>query len=464
MSLPKNIFKAYDIRGIYDQELSENIVRQIAQALSEIYKTQNDKIVIGRDGRLSSKKLSNALIKGFLESGKDIIDIGQVPTPVLYFSVNYFKLNSGIIVTGSHNPKNYNGLKIIMNGHALAGNEIQEIYKKIKSKKELKHNVKSISKLKNFKIDNIYIDKLAKDIKINKKLKVAIDAGNGVAGPIVYEAYKKIGLEIIDLYCDVDGNFPNHHPNPSDPKNLDDLISCVNENKCDIGIAFDGDGDRCLVVDNLGRVLWPDRQMMIYAKDILSKNKNEKIVYDVKSSKNLANIIEEHKGIPIMCRTGHSYIKMKMKETNAILGGEMSGHIFFKDRWYGFDDGIYAGLRMIEIISNSKKSSSDKFDELPKSFSTPELNIRVNKDGFQHEFMKKFASDAHIKNALITKIDGVRADFENGWGILRASNTTPNLVMRFEANSEEILQSIKDIFIKEILKIDPTLEIPNETR
>ena len=218
MSLPKNIFKAYDIRGIYDQELSENIVRQIAQALSEIYKTQNDKIVIGRDGRLSSKKLSNALIKGFLESGKDIIDIGQVPTPVLYFSVNYFKLNSGIIVTGSHNPKNYNGLKIIMNGHALAGDEIQEIYKKIKSKKELKQNVKSISKLKNFKIDNIYIDKLAKDIKINKKLKVAIDAGNGVAGPIVYEAYKKIGLEIIDLYCDVDGNFPNHHPNPSDPK------------------------------------------------------------------------------------------------------------------------------------------------------------------------------------------------------------------------------------------------------
>ena len=285
MSLPKNIFKAYDIRGIYDQELSENIVRQIAQALSEIYKNQNDKIVIGRDGRLSSKKLSNALIKGFLESGKDIIDIGQVPTPVLYFSVNYFKLNSGIIVTGSHNPKNYNGLKIIMNGHALAGDEIQEIYKKIKSKKELKQNVKNISKLKNFKIDNIYIDKLVKDIKINKKLKVAIDAGNGVAGPIVIEAYKKIGLEIIDLYCDVDGNFPNHHPNPSDPKNLDDLISCVNENKCDIGIAFDGDGDRCLVVDNLGRVLWPDKQMMIYAKDILSKNKNEKIVYDVKSSK-----------------------------------------------------------------------------------------------------------------------------------------------------------------------------------
>ena len=464
MNLPKNIFKAYDIRGIYNQELTNESVKSIAMALCDIYKENNDQIVIGRDGRLSSKTLSSTLIQSFLDNGKRVIDIGQVPTPILYFAVNYFGLNSGIIITGSHNPKNYNGLKIIMDGHALAGEEIQEIYNRIKLNNFIKNNTKKNINLENIKIDSFYVEELLKDIKINKKLKVALDAGNGAAGPVALEAYKKAGLDIIDLYCDVDGNFPNHHPNPSNPKNLEDLISCVKENKCDIGIAFDGDGDRCLVIDNLGEVLWPDKQMMIYAKDILSINKSEKIVYDVKSSKDLANIIKEYGGIPVMCRTGHSYIKMKMKEINAILGGEMSGHIFFKDRWFGFDDGIYAGIRMLEIISNSNKTSSEIFNELPKSYSTPELNITVNKDGFQHEFMKKFASEANFKDAKISKIDGVRADFANGWGILRASNTTPCLVMRFEAKSEEMLKNIKDAFINEIFKIDPALEIPDEAK
>ena len=464
MNLPKNIFKAYDIRGIYDQELTNESVKLIAMALCDIYEEHNDSIVIGRDGRLSSETLSSTLIQSFLDNGKSVIDVGQVPTPLLYFAVNYFSLNSGIIITGSHNPKNYNGLKIIMDGHALAGEEIQEIYNRIKSNNFKKNNVKKNTNLENIKIDNFYIGALLKDIKITKKLKVAIDAGNGAAGPIALEAYKKTGLDIIDLYCNVDGNFPNHHPNPSDPRNLQDLISCVKENKCDIGIAFDGDGDRCLVIDNLGEVLWPDKQMMIYAKDILSINKSGKIVYDVKSSKDLANIIEEYGGKPVMCRTGHSYIKMRMKEINAILGGEMSGHIFFKDRWFGFDDGIYAGIRMLEIISNSNKTSSEIFDELPKSYSTPELNIPVNKDGFQHEFMKKFLSKANFKDAKISKIDGVRADFADGWGILRASNTTPCLVMRFEAKSEEILKNIKDTFINEIFKIDPELEIPDEAK
>ena len=464
MNLPKNIFKAYDIRGIYDHELNNKIVKLIAKALSVIYKNKNDKIVIGRDGRLSSETLSNALIEGFLESGKDIIDIGQVPTPLLYYAVNYFKLNSGIIITGSHNPKDYNGLKIIMDGHALAGNEIQKIYENIKLKNYIQSKKNHNAKLENIKIDNIYIDELLKNININKKLKVAIDAGNGAAGPIALEAYKKLGHEVIDLYCEVDGNFPNHHPNPSDPNNLKDLVCCVKENKCDLGIAFDGDGDRCMIIDNLGRLLWPDRQMMVYAKDILSKNKNEKVVYDVKSSKDLANIVKEYEGIPVMCRTGHSYIKMKMKEISAILGGEMSGHIFFKDRWYGFDDGIYAGLRMLEIVSSSNKTSSEIFSELPKIYSTPEINILVDKDGFQHEFMKKFASEANFKDAKISKIDGVRADFANGWGILRASNTTPCLVMRFEAKSEKMLKNIKDAFINEIFKIDPALEIPDEAK
>ncbi len=461
MKVLKTIFKAYDIRGIYKKELTLESIDLIARSLSDLYQKDNDIIVVGRDGRLSSEAISNTLIRGLLESGKKVIDIGQVPTPLLYFAVNYFKVNSGIIVTGSHNPKNYNGLKIIMDNHALAGEEIQNIYNKILSKNLKKINKNSEVGEEKINIEKNYLEAILKDIKINKKLKVAIDAGNGAAGPISLKIYKKLGLEVIDLYCDIDGNFPNHHPNPSEPKNLINLISSVKENKCDIGVAFDGDGDRCLIIDNLGNILWPDRQMMLYSKNILSKNANEKIVFDVKSSKDLPIYIKEYGGIPVMSRTGHSYIKMKMKEINAILGGEMSGHIFFKDRWFGFDDGIYASLRMLEIISNENKKSSEIFDELPSSYSTPEINIKVDKDGNQHEFMKKFCSKVNFDGAEISKIDGLRADFKNGWGLVRASNTTPCLVMRFEANTEEELKEIQDKFTSEILNIDSTLEIPN---
>lgn len=461
MKVLKTIFKAYDIRGIYKKELTLESIDLIARSLSDLYQKDNDIIVVGRDGRLSSEAISNTLIRGLLESGKKVIDIGQVPTPLLYFAVNYFKVNSGIIVTGSHNPKNYNGLKIIMDNHALAGEEIQNIYNKILSKNLKKINKNSEVGEEKINIEKNYLEAILKDIKINKKLKVAIDAGNGAAGPISLKIYKKLGLEVIDLYCDIDGNFPNHHPNPSEPKNLINLISSVKENKCDIGVAFDGDGDRCLIIDNLGNILWPDRQMMLYSKNILSKNANEKIVFDVKSSKDLPIYIKEYGGIAVMSRTGHSYIKMKMKEINAILGGEMSGHIFFKDRWFGFDDGIYASLRMLEIISNENKKSSEIFDELPSSYSTPEINIKVDKDGNQHEFMKKFCSKVNFDGAEISKIDGLRADFKNGWGLVRASNTTPCLVMRFEANTEEELKEIQDKFISEILNIDSTLEIPN---
>jgi len=461
MKVLKTIFKAYDIRGIYKKELTLESIDLIARSLSDLYQKDNDIIVVGRDGRLSSEAISNTLISGLLESGKKVINIGQVPTPLLYFAVNYFKVNSGIIVTGSHNPKNYNGLKIIMDNHALAGEEIQNIYNKILSKNLKKINKNSEVGEEKINIEKNYLEAILKDIKINKKLKVAIDAGNGAAGPISLKIYKKLGLEVIDLYCDIDGNFPNHHPNPSEPKNLINLISSVKENKCDIGVAFDGDGDRCLIIDNLGNILWPDRQMMLYSKNILSKNANEKIVFDVKSSKDLPIYIKEYGGIAVMSRTGHSYIKMKMKEINAILGGEMSGHIFFKDRWFGFDDGIYASLRMLEIISNENKKSSEIFDELPSSYSTPEINIKVDKDGNQHEFMKKFCSKVNFDGAEISKIDGLRADFKNGWGLVRASNTTPCLVMRFEANTEEELKEIQDKFIGEILNIDSTLEIPN---
>ena len=459
MNISKDIFKAYDVRGIYDSQLTLDSVYLIAEALCKIYDKNNEKIIVGRDGRLSSLALSKSLINGFLKSGKDVIDIGVVPTPIMYFAVNFFKLTSGIIVTGSHNPKNYNGLKIIMDGHSLAGEEIQNIYKHIVSNKFLKS--KNLGTLENLKINDKYIERICGDIKIKKKLKIAIDAGNGVAGPQALNVYKNLGCDVINLYCDIDGNFPNHPPNPNDPKNLNDLIEIVISNKCDLGIAFDGDGDRCIIIDNLGNILWPDRQMMLYSSDVLSRNKNSKIVFDVKSTKLLPDYIKKNNGIPVMCRTGHSFIKMKMKEIDAILGGEMSGHIFFKERWYGFDDGIYTGARMLEIISNQNLSSSELFSSLPSLCSTPELNIFVKKDGAQHDFMKKFVNNAKFSNATMSKIDGLRVDYENGWGLIRASNTMPCLVMRFEAKTETELYRIQEKFREEISKIDSTLEIPN---
>ena len=461
MKLAANIFKAYDIRGIYGKELTLDAIGLIAKSISNLYPNDNDTIVIGRDGRNSSSEISKALIDSFLKNGKNVIDIGEVPTPLLYFAVNHLSLNSGIIITGSHNPKEYNGLKMIMDGHTLSGGEITRIYDDIIDGRFSNLNLLHTS-YKNLNISDEYIKQVNRNISIKKKLKIAVDAGNGVAGPIAVEIYRKLGLELIELYCSVDGDFPNHHPNPSDPKNLIDLINEVKKTKCDLGIAFDGDGDRCLILDNKGNIVWPDRQMMIFSKDILSQNQNAKVIYDVKSSSFLANVIKDSGGEPIMCRTGHSYIKKMMRETNAILAGEMSGHVFFNDKWYGFDDGIYCGARMIEILSNQSIESSEIFADLPNSFSTPEINIPVDKDGIQHDFMEKFKSSAIFEDAEISTIDGLRVDYDDGWGLLRASNTTSCLVMRFEAESEERLLEIKNSFISQIRKIDSRLEIPNE--
>ena len=461
MKLAANIFKAYDIRGIYGKELTLDAIGLIAKSISNLYPNDNDTIVIGRDGRNSSSEISKALIDSFLKNGKNVIDIGEVPTPLLYFAVNHLSLNSGIIITGSHNPKEYNGLKMIMDGHTLSGGEITRIYDDIIDGTFSNLNLLNTS-YKNLNISDEYIKQVNRNISIKKKLKIAVDAGNGVAGPIAVEIYRKLGLELIELYCSVDGDFPNHHPNPSDPKNLIDLINEVKKSKCDLGIAFDGDGDRCLILDNKGNIVWPDRQMMIFSKDILSQNQNAKVIYDVKSSRFLANVIKDSGGEPIMCRTGHSYIKKMMRETNAILAGEMSGHVFFNDKWYGFDDGIYCGARMIEIVSNQSIESSEIFADLPNSFSTPEINIPVDKDGIQHDFMEKFKSSAIFEDAEISTIDGLRVDYDDGWGLLRASNTTSCLVMRFEAESKERLLEIKNSFISQIRKIDSRLEIPNE--
>ena len=461
MKLAANIFKAYDIRGIYGKELTLDAIGLIAKSISNLYPNDNDTIVIGRDGRNSSSEISIALIDSFLKNGKNVIDIGEVPTPVLYFAVNHLSLNSGIIITGSHNPKEYNGLKMIMDGHTLSGGEITRIYDDIIDGTFRNLNFLNTS-YKNLNISDEYIKQVSRNISIKKKLRIAVDAGNGVAGPIAVEIYRKLGLELIELYCIVDGDFPNHHPNPSDPKNLIDLINEVKKSKCDLGIAFDGDGDRCLILDNKGNIVWPDRQMMIFSKDILSQNQKAKVIYDVKSSSFLANVIKNSGGEPIMCRTGHSYIKKMMRETNAILAGEMSGHVFFNDKWYGFDDGIYCGARMIEIVSNQSIESSEIFADLPNSFSTPEINIPVDKDGIQHDFMEKFKSSAIFEEAEISTIDGLRVDYDDGWGLLRASNTTSCLVMRFEAESKARLLEIKNSFISQIRKIDSKLEIPNE--
>ena len=463
MKLAKNIFKAYDIRGIYEEELSLDSVKLIAKALSNLFPENNDTIIIGRDGRHSSLKISKTLIESFLKNGKNIIDVGQVPTPLVYFARHYLKQNSCIMVTGSHNPKKYNGLKIFMDGHSLHGHEIEKIYYFIiKNKYKNLHSGKTLHKEINLK--NIYIDQIIKNIDIVNKKKIAVDAGNGVAGPIAIETYKRLGFDVVDLYCDIDGDFPNHHPNPSDPRNLQDLINTVRKSKCDIGIAFDGDGDRCLIIDNLGNIIWADKQMMLFAGEILSKNKRRKIIFDVKCSANLPKIIEDNGGIPIMCRTGHSFIKKKISETNASLAGEMSGHIFFNDKWYGFDDGIYTGARMLEIISKNNNPSCEIFNTLPKSFVTPEINIMVNKDGIQHDFMKKFTNSAQFYGAKIITIDGLRAEFDDGWGLLRASNTTSCLVMRVEAKSKKRLIEIKNKFFQQIKKIDPKIEIPNEEK
>ncbi len=463
MTLAKNIFKAYDIRGIYEEELSIHAIKLIAKALSNLYLKNNDTIIIGRDGRNSSSKISQTLIESFLKNGKNIINVGEVPTPLVYFARNHFNLNSCIMVTGSHNPKNYNGLKIFMDGHTLSGNEITKIYDFII--KDSYRNIQFTKTIyKEINVKNEYINQIINNVNIANKKKIAVDAGNGVAGPIAIETYKRLGFDLVDLYCNIDGNFPNHHPNPSDPKNLDDLGNAVKNNNCDLGIAFDGDGDRCIVLDNLGNIIWPDKQMMLFSSDILSKDKNRKIIFDVKSSAHLPRVIKENGGIPIMTRTGHSFIKKKINETNAVLAGEMSGHFFFNDRWYGFDDGIYSGARILEIISKKNNPSHEIFDSFPKSFVTPEINILVNKDGIQHDFMKKFVNLARFEDAKIITIDGLRAEFKDGWGLLRASNTTSCLVMRVEAESKKRLLEIKDNFFEQIKIIDPKIEIPNEKK
>lgn len=451
-----DIFRAYDIRGLTTENLTPDVVYAIALAIGVEAQHRNQKqIVIARDGRLSSPTLILALTAGLLESGCNVIDIGLAPTPVLYFATYFFSTQSGVMLTGSHNPRDYNGLKIVLGGLALVESDIQKLYQRI-TKRDFVSGAGTYSE-KDISTD--YIERIAGDVILKKPLKIVIDAGNGAAGEIAPRLFHRLGCEVITLFCDIDGQFPNHHPDPSDEKNLRDLQQAVLKHQADLGLAFDGDADRLGVVTNLGETIWPDRQMMLFAEDILSRHPGAEILFDVKCTRYLASIIEAAGGKALMWKTGHSLIKSKMREIGAPLAGEMSGHIFFKERWYGFDDGLYAGARLLEILSHDVHSSSDVFNTFPDSVITPELKIPIA-DERKNAFMEKFIQSVHFDGARINTIDGLRADFENGWGLVRLSNTTPCLTLRFEANNEESLAHIQTLFRERLLSIDNQLAIP----
>ncbi|MGD8875702.1 MAG: phosphomannomutase/phosphoglucomutase, partial [Gammaproteobacteria bacterium] len=455
-SVDPSIFRAYDIRGIVDRTLTPGAVELIGRAVgSEALQRGRYSVVVGRDGRLSGPVLSSALIRGIISTGCGVKDIGCVPTPVLYFATHYLDTHTGVIVTGSHNPPEYNGLKIVIDGETLSGESIQSLRERI----EAANFISGQGQVESVNIVPDYIERIRADVKLERPLKVAIDCGNGVAGNVAPQLFKSIGCEVVELFCEVDGNFPNHHPDPSKADNLKDLIATVQTQQADLGLAFDGDGDRLGVVTSAGKIIWPDRVLMLYAIDVLDRNPGGQIIYDVKCTRFLDSIIRDHGGVPLMWKTGHSFIKAKIRETGALLAGEMSGHIFINERWYGFDDGLYAGVRLLEILARDARSSSEVFAELPDSVNTPELNVAMQ-EGEPPVFMKRLLENAHFEGAAVSTIDGLRADFDDGWGLVRASNTTPVLVLRFEADDAAGLARIMDEFRRVMLQAEPGLQLP----
>ena len=451
MSVDSAIFREYDIRGVYPSDLNEKSIEVIADAISKkCYKENIRSVVVGRDGRNSGQSLLKAFSDRLIKNGINVKNIGLVTSPILYFAAKKELNKSGIMITGSHNPKNYNGLKMTLNDEPVSGKEILNLINE-----EIKLPLLN-AKSEEIDIIDEYIDEVCKNICIKKRIRVVLDSGNGAAGCVAPKLFKKLGCDVIELFSEIDGNFPNHHPDPGKIENLQDLVKSVRENNADLGIAFDGDGDRLGVVTEKGDIVFPDKIMMLFSKEVL-KSKKGKVIYDVKCSKDLEYIIKKYNGEPVMSPTGHFHIKNAIKETKAILAGEMSGHIFFNDIWYGFDDGHYAGARMVEIISNSSRNISSIIDDFPKSYSTPELNISVT-DDTKSQIIKKFTKECKIKGDKIS-IDGLRINFKNGWGLIRASNTSPNLVLRFEGISENDLNIIKDEFISELSRICPDVDI-----
>lgn len=455
--LPTDAFRTYDIRGeAGEMGLTPNVAYAIGLAIgSEAIDRGEKTVIIGRDGRLTGPALKQALCSGLLATGCDVIDIGMVPTPLVYFATNRLPANSGVMVTASHNPAHHNGFKIVLAGKTLSTDGIQALLQRILQRQFHQGQ----GQLTQQTVTQDYIDYVCAQIHLSRPLKIVIDCGNGVAGCIAPQLYRALGCEVVELFCDVDGHFPNHHPDPTIPENLTALINRVKQQHADIGLAFDGDADRLGVVTDQGEIIWPDRQMMLFSKDLLSRQKGAKIVFDVKCSSHLSAIIAQNGGEPIMYRTGHSILKNKMFEVNAPLAGEMSGHIFFREDWFGFDDGLYVGARLLRILANTKGSVSALFQSLPNSINTPELKLPMAEEK-KAAFMQRLLTEADFGNAKKITIDGLRLDFGYGWGLIRPSNTSPYLILRFEADDEQELEKIKDVFRQQLLKLDSKLELP----
>ena len=456
-TLPDSIFRAYDIRGVAGDTLTAQGVYLLGRAIgSEAGEAGQQSVLVARDGRLSSPELSRSLIKGLLESGRDVINLGLVPTPVLYYATEVLETRSGVMLTGSHNPASHNGLKIVINGDTLYGERITALQERIRSKAFSEGKGREEER----DITDRYLGDVTSDIVLARPLKIAIDCGNGAGGELAPQLFQQLGCEVTPLYTEIDGNFPNHAPDPGNPENLADLIRIVQQENLDLGLAFDGDADRVAVVTNRGEIIWPDRLLMLFARDLLGRSPGADILFDVKCSRALPAIIRKNGGRPMMYKTGHSLIKAKMKECGAPLAGEISGHIFFADRWFGCDDGLYAGARLLEILSLQDDSAGQVFDGLKTGLTTPALYIDVSEEN-------KFA----LVDALVARaeqfaggrpntIDGLRVDFPDGWGLVRASNTTPSLVARFEGRDEEALERVKEQFRKHLQAVDGSLELP----
>ncbi|MGK2925441.1 MAG: phosphomannomutase/phosphoglucomutase [Lysobacterales bacterium] len=456
LELRPEIFRAYDIRGVINETLDSGVARSVGQAVGTLALEKNaGPVVVARDGRLSGPYLMEGMIDGILASGCDVLDIGAVPTGVLYFAAHELAAGSGVVITGSHNPPDYNGFKIMVAGDTLYGDGIKDIYLRI-TEGRLAEGEGDMTQ-RNVVPD--YIEKIASDIQIERPLKVVIDCGNGIGGVCAADTLRAIGAEVLPLFDEVDGTFPNHHPDPSDPENLKDLIESVRLMDADLGLALDGDADRLGVVTLAGNIIYPDRVMMLLAMDVLDRVPGATIIYDVKCTGHLPQVIREAGGVPMMYKTGHSLIKAKMKEIGSPFAGEMSGHFFFKERWYGVDDGIYSAARLLEILGSTDTPPEAILNALPSSYSTPELKVQMQ-EGENHAFIEQFKSAAHFDGAQISTIDGLRADFSDGWGLVRASNTTPILVVRFDAETEEALGRIKATFRSQMLALKPDLELP----
>ena len=460
MTVPASIFRAYDIRGIVDDTLSEATTELIGRAVgSEAAVRGEQTVIVARDGRTSGPRLQAALIRGLQAAGRDVIDIGMVPTPVLYFATHTLpESRSGVMLTGSHNPPDYNGFKIVLAGETLSGDAITALFERIQAG----NFTQGQGSVSSQDLRASYLERILSDVKVERPLSAVVDCGNGVAGELGPQLIQRLGVTTTPLFDEIDGRFPNHHPDPGKPENLQDLIHHVQQSGADIGLAFDGDGDRLGVVTPRGRMIYPDHLLMLFAFDMLSRNPGAKVVFDIKCTGNLARVISEAGGEPEMWRTGHSLIKARMKETDALLGGEMSGHIFFKERWYGFDDGLYAAARLLEILAQFPGDADAFFDQFPQDVSTPEINVSVA-DEEKFAIIETLAREGDFGEGIKTTLDGIRVDYANGWGLCRASNTTPALVLRFEGKDCAALNQIRERFEKALQGVAPTLTIPATT-